>query len=216
MKIVIGTSENEKLVEARLSDERQTLACFLSILDPETIETIEICDLTDAKLPRNLQRLTHLKSLRLLRCHALADISSIRSKNIRELSIIKCADFHDLNGINEFKSLEILHVSGCESFDSIPDELSNMATIKALDFSYSDAIGWINLTALPQNLKILDMHGCWRADFNDADADSLKLASLQIQDLVHLADLSSWPVIPNMVTQLRHSMTMRDGCGLDS
>ena len=216
MKIVIGSCENDKLVDVHLSDERQSLACFLSILAPESIESFEISDLTDSKLPRILQRFTHLKSLSLIRCHALTDISSIRCCNIQELSIIKCADFHDLLGISAFKSLKILHVSGCDAFDSLPEELENMPALNALDLSYCDSIGWINLATLPKNLKILDMHGCWRADFNDADANKLGIVSLQIQDVVHLEDFSSWPVIPNMITQLRHSMTMRDGCGLDS
>lgn len=216
MKITVTSSKIDSVVEVHLSDERLSLANFLSILTSESIDKLEISDFKDAKFPKSLKRFDNLKSLLLRRCHALSDLSSIRCLNIQELAILKCADFHDLSGISEFENLKTLHVSGCDAFDFIPDEISKMKTLQAIDFSYNTALAWINLSNLPPNIKILDMHGCWRADFDDADAANLQIVSLQIQDLAHASELSSWTVIPNLITQLRHSMTMRDGCSLDS
>lgn len=218
MQVTLRNSESETQVTLRLSDERRALANFLSIVNTSVIDELEISDLTESKLPKNIQKLTKLKVLRLVRCHALASLPENLDgcPMLKELAIIKCADFHDLRGISELKNLRVLHVSGCECFEDIPDELAQMENLKAIDFSYSDGIRWISVRDLPQNLRLLDMHGCWQSDFSDSEASDLKLVSLQIQDLSRFSDLDAEPLISNICVQLRHTMTLRDGCGLDA
>ena len=207
MRLIIQDSQQNITVTTDLSDERRSLANFLSILDPRCVESCEIRDLKESRLPKNIQRLSHLRQLTLVRCHALESLPP-------ELGFMRCADFHDLHGIGKLGSLEVLHVSGCDSFDTLPEELSEMHALKALDLSYSEGISWIDLAQLPKSLKLLDMHGCWRASFDPEQVGSLGLVSLQIQELSKLSESDA--VISDLETQLRHMMTMRDGCGLDA
>ena len=216
MRLIIQDSQQNITVTVDLSDDRRSLANFLSILDPRCVETCEIRDLKESRLPRNIQRLSHLRQLTLVRCHALESLPPelCKCSELRELGFMRCADFHDLRGIGKLGSLEVLHVSGCDSFDTLPEELSEMHALKALDLSYSEGISWIDLAQLPKSLKLLDMHGCWRASFDPEQVGSLGLVSLQIQELSKLSDSDA--VISDLETQLRQMMTMRDGCGLDA
>lgn len=217
MQINLKACESDIKVSLRLSDERRALANFLSILDDSKIDELEICDLTENKLPKNIQRLTNLKVLRLIRCHSLTTFpSEIAScECLRELGFIKCADFHDLEGISELSDLRVLHISGCESFEELPEELREMCNLQALDLSYSEGICWLPIEVLPKSLRLLDMHGCWRCQFSEHEARNLKLVSLQIQDLARIPNLNTAESIPELISQLHHSMTLRDGCGLD-
>lgn len=218
MQITLRNRETETRVTLRLSDERRALANLLSIINTDVIDELEIHDLTESKLPRQLQKLTHLRALRLVRCHAVTELPDFLSgcAELEEVFIQKCADFHDLRGISELRRLKVLHVSGCDCFEDIPEEMAQMGTLKAIDFSYCEALGWIPVRHFPESLRLLDVHGCWRADFSDSDAAGLKLVSLQIQDLSRMPDLDAEQVIPNLCMQLRHTMTLRDGCGLDA
>ncbi len=217
MQINLKTCESDIKVTLRLSDERRTLANFLSILDASQIDELEICDLTENKLPKNIQRLTNLKVLRFIRCHSLTVFPSeiAACEHLREVGFIKCADFHALEGISELSNLRVLHISGCESFEDIPKELQQMSCLQALDLSYSEGICWLPIEVLPKSLRLLDMHGCWRCQFAEHDASNLKLVSLQIQDLARIPDLDTAESIPELISQLHHSMMLRDGCGLD-
>ncbi|MBR4986025.1 MAG: hypothetical protein IKY83_09840 [Proteobacteria bacterium] len=217
MQITLRNAETNTRTSLVLPDERRALFNFLSFVDGAAIDAIEIADMPDDKLPRNIQRLSRLKALTLVRCHALTGLPAELAKcPLKELAFIKCADFHDLTGIRKCPGLEVLHISGCDAFSSLPEELADLTMLRALDLSYSESIQWIDLSILPKSLKILDMHGCWQADF-DADAlAGLHIASLQIQDTVHLPELLDAPAMPELEIQLRHILTTRDGCGLDA
>jgi hypothetical protein len=218
MKIQLKSFEQSAAVVLELPDERQTLQNFLSLLDASNIAEIEISDYKENKYPRALGRFSALKTLRFVRCHALTDIGSEIAKcpNLLELAFIRCADLYHLRGIQNCKNLKVLHLSACESLDTLPDELQGMTTLKALDLSYSTNIQWLDLDILPPNLRLLDIHGCWRIDFDDAKAAQLPLVSVQIQDASRFDDLDTEPRLDHLVMHLRHTLTMRDGCGLDA
>ncbi|MBO4351364.1 MAG: hypothetical protein J6A01_10510, partial [Proteobacteria bacterium] len=178
----------------------------------------EIIDCKDPKIPRNIQRFEQLHSVRFVRCHALTGLGAELGQlpALRELGFIRCADFHDLTGIGKCKNLVVLHVSGCDCFDDVPEELAKLEHLRALDLSYSESVGWINLAMLPKSLRLLDMHGCWQGDFSPEDIRGLRLVSLQIQDMSKGIDWDKEPVISDLATQLRHTLALRNGCALDS
>ena len=217
MQITIRNTESDTRVTFQLPDERRALANLLSFLDITAVTSLEICDMQDAKFPKSIQRLSNLRELRLIRCHALTSVpSEITRCPLRELAFIKCADFHDLGGISKCSGLEVLHVSGCDSFDTLPEDIGALKHLRALDLSYSESIQWIDLSVIPDTLKILDMHGCWQAEYDSAALAGLQIASLQIQDTVHLPELIEAGAMPELDTQLRHILTVRDCCVLDS
>lgn len=217
MQITLRNSETDSRVTFQLPDERRALANLLSFLDASAVDSLEIRDMPDAKLPKNIQRLSRLSALSFVRCHALPSLpAEIARCPLKELAFIKCADLHDMSGISRCAGLEVLHISGCASFDALPEEISALSALRALDLSYSDSIRWIDLSSLPKSLRILDMHGCWQADFDSAALDDMRIASLQIQDTVHLPDLIEANALPDLETQFRHILTTRDCCGLDS
>ena len=217
MQIFLKNSDNQLYVKTQLEDDRRALANFLSILDKDMIDEMEIVDCKDPKMPRNLQRFEHLHALKFLRCHALTGIPAELGglQELRSLAFIRCADFHDLSGIRKCRNLEALHISGCECFDDIPAEIHELGHLRALDLSYSESITWIDLALLPESLRLLDMHGCWQGDFSPEDAQKLRLVSLQIQDMSRELDWDNEPVIPDICTQLRHTLALRNGCALD-
>lgn len=216
MKILITPLEGST-ISVELPDERRTLQHFLAILDAPAIAELEIHDFKEDKLPRNLSKFSTLKTLRFVRCHALTQMAPEIAKctALRELAWIKCADFHDLRGIHACPNLEILHVSGCDAIDTLPADLHNLTSLKALDLSYSSGLEWLELAHLPESLRILDIHGCWRADFDDSYAQNMSLVSLQIQDASRLNALELDPHLPNIATRLRRTLSMRDSCALD-
>lgn len=217
MKIQLKNTEQSAAVILELPDERRVLQNFLSLLDASIISEIEISDYKESKYPRNLGRFSALKSLRFVRCHALTGISSEFSKcsHLSELAFIRCADFYDLRGIQNCQSLEVLHVSSCECLDTLPDEMQAMVSLKALDLSYSTGLEWLDLSLLPPNLRLLDIHGCWRVQFDEEQAENLSLVSVQIQDMSRIDDIMAEPRLDNIIMHLRHTLSLRDGCGLD-
>ena len=218
MQIILKDSENNLIVKTQLEDDRRALVNFLSILDKDRIDEMEIIDCKDQKIPRNIQRFERLNRLRFVRCHALTRLGPELGKlpALRELGFIRCADFHNLNGIRQCQNLVALHVSGCDCFSDVPEELAELEHLRALDLSYSECVGWINLAMLPKSLRLLDMHGCWQGDFSPEDIRGLHLISLQIQDMSKGLDWDHEPVIPDLGTQLRHTLALRNGCALDS
>ena len=217
MKIQIKNLDQSTVVVLELPDERRALQNFLSLLDAESISEIEISDYKESKYPRALSRFSALKTLRFVRCHALTGVGSelVKCQSLQTLAWVRCADFYDLRGIEQCKKLSVLHVSGCECFESLPESLQQMTHLQALDLSYSTGIGWLDFENLPSSLRLLDIHGCWRADFDDSIAARMPLVSVQVQDVSRIADFNAEPVLDNTVMHLRHTLSMRDGCGLD-
>lgn len=215
MQIIIKSSSDSKL-SLVLSDERRSLANFLSILKSDSVSELEIVDYKDSKIPKSLQSFNNLTSLSFRRCHNILsfpkEIASCPS--LKKLAFFQCADFHSLDGVSLCSSLETLHVSRCDAFDDIPQELTLLHNLRALDFSYCEQISFIDFACLPPSLRLLDMHGCFRASFDDLQAQNLRLVSLMIQDASN--DLDKMDAIDDIVPLLHHMMSLRDGCALDN
>ena len=218
MQIILKNSDNNQMVKVTLDDERRSLANFLAFLDTNQIDEMEVIDCKDAKMPRNLQYFASLHTLRFVRCHSMTGVAPElgRLPMLKKLGWVKCADFYDLRGIETCSSLEVLQVSGCDAFDTLPDGIANLSHLRALDLSYCESLGWVDLRLLPQSLRLLDMHGCWQGDFDPDVAMQMRLISLQIQDVSKEIDWDGESSIDDICTQLRHSMALRNGYALDN
>ena len=208
MQLTIKSDEREADVTLNINDERRELNNLLSMLDSNAVSELELSDLKGDRIPRAITGIAGLHTLTFRRCHALRGIPSElkRCAGLKKLSFIQCADFYDLRGIASLGALESLHVSGCDCFDTLPDEIRNMSNLKAFELSCCTSVAWLDLDILPESLRLLDIHGDVNAEFDDSAADHLHLASVQIQDETRIASLGDAPLIHNIASLLRKSI----------
>ena len=199
-------------------NENPKLANLLSILNSEKITGLGLGDDESmTQLPDALGLLDHLTSLEITRCHALVSFpeSLARCACLKRLSIHDCADFSDLAAVSHLSSLEFLSVSGCDGIRSVSESVLSLKKLRALDLSYCESLGWIDLDKLPEGLRILDLHGSESADFEDSCADAMRLVSLKIQSYSDGADWDHMPALENISRKLRRSVMPRRSSGLD-
>lgn len=204
MKLTLYTLDRSSSV--LIQNERQDLVNLLSMLAPHAVRKLHFSDMTGDKIPRCLPALA-LEAITFERCHAIQSLPSEVQKcsSLKRISFLRCADLCTLNGIASLPALQFLGVSGCESFDTLPDEWASLPSLRVLDLSYCPSLTWINCQSLPPSLKILDIHGSPNVDFDDACANALALASVNVQDATRIDDLDAAPILPDIASRLRHT-----------
>ena len=172
------------VISITLSNEARVLANFLSILRDDQVEGLCITDYPGERYPKALSRFSGLKSLSLVRCHRLSVLPKeiLKCVALEKLSIVSCADFYDLTGISSCRELKVLQVRECEQMTSSVRECAEMKKLTAIDFSYCENLVEIDWEALPESLRILDVHKCAQLMIDEEKVNRLSLVSTRIQD----------------------------------
>lgn len=201
MQISVET-QSFGVISVSLLDEARVLANFLSILRDEQVEGLCITDYPGERYPKVLSRFSGLKSLSLVRCHGLSVLPKeiLKCAGLEKLSIVSCADFYDLTGISSCCGLKFLQVRDCEQMTSAVRELAAMKTLAAIDFSYCEHLVEVDWDALPESLRILDIHKCARLMMDEERVNRLSLVSTRIQDYPEKAE--SGEVLPDIYKSL--------------
>ena len=97
----------------------------------------------------------------------------------------------------------------------VSESISSLGSLRALDLSHCESLSWIDLSKLPESLRILDLHGDEAVEFDDSAADALHLVSLIIQDYSDNMNWDDMPVLERISRKLHRSTMPRHSSGLD-
>ena len=215
MEIVIKTCNGIPLhLDFDCSDGK--LANLLSIVDKRQIFGLAFKNDESVKdFPDFLESFENLSEISFERCHLMKSVprSLAGCRNLKKLSVLYCADFDGLSTFRDMDQVEFLSLCGCGGIERISDELLSMKNLAALDLSHCEALEWIEMSALPASLRILDVHDDDGLDFDNDSAAGLQLVSLKIQD--YGRDWQHIPVIEHPVRKLRKVLVKRSCTGMD-
>ena len=171
MKIEIHHREKGTWCSVNLEGGRTELGAFLPCLSATSVDGLRIHDYPDSRLPASLSGLEALESIEFARCHHFDGIPAglHRLENLHELRFYQCADFHTLEGIEELESLHVLRVNACESFTDLNRCLADCGSLAMLDLSDNSGFVSLDISCLPQSLRLLDVRGCRSLEVPEAD-----------------------------------------------
>lgn len=200
MKLTLSGEGSRNPAEISLPDERRALANLLAFLNPDEITGLQLEDFSDNRLPPALAKFPRLRSLSFLRCHAFESLPAeiLKCRALQNLSFIKCANLEDIGQIDALPNLVFLQISRCEAFCGLPENISKLRDLRALDISYCTNFGFLDFRFLPQNLRILDVHGCYGLSFDENAARRMDIVSLKIQDFPCPAGTAGTPKIEDL------------------
>lgn len=217
MHIVLKSESFSRPLDVQIDDERRSLDNLFSLLAPHVVSSIEIIDWKEAKLPKKISKFAELKEIHFVRCHALERVPEELSAlpHLEHVSFTDCADFSSLEGIDRCAQCRVLRVCRCDNFEGIDVDLSGLSSLVAIDLSRCANLSYVDLSKLPRQIAILDLHGASRARFDASQLDALDLRSTQIQDYSRLSSGMELQRPDDMAAQLENAMTSRSTAGLD-
>ncbi len=190
---------------------------LFSVLCAESVTSLEIRDWKGDRLSKKISRLSELREISFVRCHALACVpAALRLlPRLESACFSDCADFSGLKGLEQCEHCRMARVSRCDGFEAIDADLSQMKNLVALDFSHLPNLGYVDLDKLPQQLAILDLHGSARASFDPGASLLRSLRSAQIQDYARLAAGEEFEPSADIASALRLALSSRSSAGYD-
>lgn len=100
----------------------------------------------------NLSALTSLRTLRILGCHSITDLTPLSHLvKLRDLTLDSCSDLFDLRPLARLTTLQTLSFDGCDSLtDDSLQALSNLFALQSLDLSDCALLSNNGLSALSE------------------------------------------------------------------
>lgn len=107
-----------------------------------------------------LSRNTKLKYLNLAGCYKLKNLAPVSLLlDLETLSLSYCSQISNLQPLENLQKLKILDLSFCNSIVDVTP-LEKMESLILLSFAGNEAIKVVNLDALPERLRAINIYGC--------------------------------------------------------
>lgn len=217
MHVIIKSDKFSRPLVIQFDDESKSFDNFLALVLPDAIDSIEIFDWLGSKMPKKISTLTSIKEVHFVRCHDLecvpGELGSL--PNLEHVAFTDCADFMSFRGIEKCKNCRVFRACRCDNLDEIDVDLSKLDKLVALDLSRCTGLRYVDLSKLPKQLAILDLHGASGAYFDADRVAALGLRSTQIQDYSRLISGMTLERPDDMVAQLQNAIVARSTAGFD-